>query len=79
MFLMLISWKPPPELSLDIEQPIVQDRILEVLGCLVAKQAVDLEEVVHVVCVQRSSELENPNLVTGQSLNETKQDLKKPS
>jgi hypothetical protein len=27
--------------------------------------------------VRRSSELENPNLVTGQSLNETKQDLKK--
>jgi hypothetical protein len=51
MFLMLVSWKPLPEFSFDIQQPIVQDRILEVFGRLVAKQAVDFEEVVHVVRV----------------------------
>jgi hypothetical protein len=62
MLLVKIGRNPLSKLAPDIEQLVAQDRVPKVFGCLVSKHAVNFKEILHVVLVCRSGELENPNL-----------------
>jgi hypothetical protein len=62
MFLMEISRQVFAEFPFDIDEPIVEDGVLQVLGSLVTQKTVDFKEVSHIVLMRGPSELEDPYL-----------------
>jgi hypothetical protein len=62
MFLMEIPGQVFAQFPFDIDEPIVEDGVLQVLGSLVTQKTVDFKEVSHIVLMRGPSELEDPYL-----------------